>query len=195
MLFTAIDTETTGKHDFKLPYNHPGQPFPLQIGLVSVDADRKPVHRLCLLLNPGGLWDAIDKEAFDIHGITLESCYCFGVNPARAVFIINQIILKSETVIAHGIEHDVRVLSNLADALFMKLLIPPEKQFCTMKEFSKAGIKLPGQKWPKWPSLEELHTHYFGKGFSGAHNALSDAEAAMRCFWEMKANKDMKGID
>lgn len=195
MLFTAIDTETTGKHNFKLPYNHESQPYPLQIGLVAVDADRKPVHRLCLLLKPAGLWNAIEQEAFDIHGITLDSCLRYGLHPATALKLVNDILSESEMVTAHGIEHDVKVMSNLAESLGMDFFIPKSKQFCTMKEFSKTGVKMPGQTWAKWPSLEELHTHYFGKGFGAAHNALADAEAAMRCFWELKATKDMKGID
>lgn len=195
MLFTAIDTETTGKYKKNIPYNHESQPYPLQIGLVSVDADKKPVHRLCLPLKPAGLWNAIEAEAFNIHGITIEYCNQYGVHPAIALNIMNDIIKESEVVVGHFLEHDIKVMSNMADSLDLGFVVPAAKQFCTMKEYAKIAPKKRCEQYVKWPSLDELHQHYFSKPFGGAHNALSDAEASLRCYWEMKATMDMKGID
>lgn len=48
--------------------------------------------------------------------------------------------------------------------------------------------KLPG-RYPgnyKWPKLIELHNHLFGCDFEGAHDALDDVKATVKCFFELK---------
>jgi hypothetical protein len=52
-----------------------------------------------------------------------------------------------------------------------------EAVLCT-KQLSTEYCNLPGKYAgkPKWPTLQELHTHLFGKGFDGAHDALADVQ-------------------
>jgi DNA polymerase III epsilon subunit-like protein len=46
--------------------------------------------------------------------------------------------------------------------------------------------KLPGKYGRyKWPKLAELHQVLFGEPFEGAHGALADARACMRCYFRL----------
>jgi DNA polymerase III subunit epsilon len=38
----------------------------------------------------------------------------------------------------------------------------------------------------KWPTLEELHKKLFNQPFAGAHQALADVRACVRCYFELK---------
>jgi len=38
----------------------------------------------------------------------------------------------------------------------------------------------------KYPKLTELHQKLFNTRFDGAHDALADITATVKCFWEMK---------
>jgi DNA polymerase III epsilon subunit-like protein len=53
-------------------------------------------------------------------------------------------------------------------------------------EASTALCQLPGRYGYKWPKLDELHRHLFGRGMGAAHNALVDVEACARCFFELQ---------
>jgi len=55
---------------------------------------------------------------------------------------------------------------------------------CTMK-LGTDLCKLPGRYGYKWPKLEELYRHLFGRGFEGAHRADQDMVATAECFFEM----------
>ena len=46
--------------------------------------------------------------------------------------------------------------------------------------------QLPGRyKNYKWPKLEELHRILFKEEFDGAHDAMGDVKAMVRCFFEL----------
>ncbi|MGB5134457.1 MAG: hypothetical protein WBN89_04710 [Prochlorococcaceae cyanobacterium] len=49
-----------------------------------------------------------------------------------------------------------------------------------------ALCQLPGRYGYKWPRLNELHRHLFGRGMGAAHNALVDVQACARCFFELQ---------
>ena len=58
--------------------------------------------------------------------------------------------------------------------------------YCTMKETTDL-CKLPGRYGNyKWPKLQELHKHLFGENFVGAHDAMFDIKATMRCYYKLK---------
>lgn len=59
------------------------------------------------------------------------------------------------------------------------------RQICTMNE-STDLCKIPGPYGYKWPKLEELHKHLFGKTFDNAHDALADVRATARCLFELR---------
>lgn len=50
----------------------------------------------------------------------------------------------------------------------------------------KSGTDLCAIGWRifgyKWPTLQELHTHMFKRGFTGAHDAMTDVRVLVRCF-------------
>lgn len=67
--------------------------------------------------------------------------------------------------------------------------------FCTMRsttEVTKIGYN-PKYKSYKWPKLEELHRVLFGEPITGAHNAMVDVQATLRCFFELKGKRGMFG--
>ncbi len=67
--------------------------------------------------------------------------------------------------------------------------------YCTMRsttEVTKIGYN-PKYKSYKWPKLEELHRVLFGEQVMGAHNAMVDVRATLRCFFELKDKRGMYG--
>ena len=41
----------------------------------------------------------------------------------------------------------------------------------------------------KWPTLEELHLHLFGKPHEAAHDAEGDVRACAKCFFELVSRR------
>ncbi|MSU52155.1 MAG: hypothetical protein CK538_08050 [Opitutia bacterium] len=64
--------------------------------------------------------------------------------------------------------------------------LSPLPTFCTMQNTVQV-CRIPryngGYKWPK---LEELHVHLFGRGLTQAHDARADVLACARCFFELR---------
>ena len=75
---------------------------------------------------------------------------------------------------------------NGLDQMAKKLWDQDERWCCTMIR-STDYCQLPGRYGKyKWPKLEELHFKLFGESFEGAHDALADIRATMRCYYEME---------
>jgi len=134
---------------------------------------------------PSGRWS---KEAEKTHGIDYGLSISHGYSP-RWMYKQFQIVLdQMDVLVAHNLGFDSMVVDADHRRVREKPIVLPKKQVCTMKSSTDlCAIPSPYKHGSyKWPKLEELHDHLFERGFDGAHNALADVRACMRCYFEMK---------
>ena len=145
---------------------------------------RKDANQSGLSAEPGKAKDMAEQEpaAFDAHGISEEECARFGVVPAVACSLFNQICLQADVIVAHNLSFDASIMKTALHRLGNKPhRLDGRQQVCT-KEASTDVLKLPGKYGYKWPTLAEAYLHYTGKELEGAHDALVDTEACLEIF-------------
>jgi DNA polymerase-3 subunit epsilon len=92
---------------------------------------------------------------------------------------------EADTLIAHNIAFDEKVLGAELLRCSLPNPLPKYPRHCTMAASTEL-CAIPGPYGPKWPKLDELHRHLFGRGVGGAHDALVDVQATVRCFLELR---------
>jgi len=183
MKFAFFDTETTDKWDFKASAHAVHQPRMVQLGLIVTDQNFKVQAELNVLVKVIG---DIPAETTRIHGITNEATEKFGLPCQYVLAAMKHMTSGDDTLfIAHNMDFDRRIIERECITLGLEDFLFRRQQFCTMKSTtSLCGLR--GSHGPKWPKLQELHEHFFGHQFDGAHDAMEDIRATLRCFKEIK---------
>jgi DNA polymerase III epsilon subunit-like protein len=183
------DTETSGLALFKQPYTHPDQPWIVQLGgILSSGPDIIDVE-FNLIVQPNGR--TIHPKALAVHGIDIPKSAWVGAEEQLVAGLLAQMIVNSDLIVCHNVSFD-RILickmlhdngmENMAATLWER----DDKWFCTMYK-STDYCQLPGRFGRyKWPKLIELYQKLFSEDFEGAHDALADIRATMRCYYEME---------
>lgn len=180
-----FDTETSG-----LPRSHKAPatdldnwPRMVQLAWHLIDLDGNRQEAFEAIISPEDF--SIPQEAAQVHGITNERAKVEGQPLSEVLhrFLIS--LREADTLIAHNIAFDENVVGAELLRCFLPNPLPSFQRQCTMLASTEL-CALPGRYGPKWPKLEELHNFLFGSGFGGAHNALVDVEATVRCFFELK---------
>ncbi len=193
-MFLFIDTETTGKVDFKRPASDECQPDMLELSAALFDADKRLVQCLSTLVqcpNPGG-WK-IEPEALAVHGITNEACEQYGMTVLHCLDTLGQLAMRAELMIAHGARFDLTVI-HTATIRSKNLVAPLQLQkpvYCTMKRATNiCRIPFPnGGNDYKWPKLEEAYEFFTGCELGVAHRGLYDALACADVFFEVRKDE------
>ena len=184
-MYLFFDTETAG-----LPknYNAPvtrlsNWPRLVQLGWVCCDAAGQQTATGEYLIKPDGF--TIPPDAVARHGITTEQALAEGVALHPVLREFADAVRSAEVVVGHNVSFDVNVAG--AELLRAKMPNPLAEKTCrcTMKE-STDYCKIPGPYGYKWPTLTELHQRIFGEAFEGAHGAIADCQACLRCFFRLK---------
>ena len=186
--YLFFDTETTGvPKNWKAPItNFENWPRIVQIAWIVTDAIGNVILRNEYIIKPVGF--TIPKDASDVHGITTEYAIKFGVSLEEVLIKFEEHCIISNYIIAHNISFDSKVIGSEFLRILSRNPTTRLDHLCTMIN-STNFCKIPGNYGYKWPKLSELHIKLFGKDFEGAHNALSDIEATVKCFWEMRKLK------
>lgn len=192
-MYIVFDTETNGLlKDYNAhPSNVDNFPRVIQLAYIIYNQDGSIRKEYEALIKPDG-WK-IPKEKFWIqHGYDTEKSLKRGIPMKWALdeFIID--LQSCEFMIAHNMNFDYRIIG--AEMIRAKLSSPKKlERICTMKT-SKPVLKLPSRGYGmyKSPNLTELHKYFFGEGFNGAHDALSDVRATGKCFFELKKISDIE---
>lgn len=182
----GYDTETTGLIDFKQDLMHPDQPRLVQLASVVAAADGTVVDEFCVIIQPDG-W-VIPDEAAAIHGITQERAIAEGIPVLEALMRFDAHKKLCGARVAHNLSYDKKIIAREYHLAEMAHDSEGITSHCTMVSGTSV-CKIPspnGRGGYKWPKLTELHQHLFGTGFEGAHDALNDLRATMRCFFEMR---------
>lgn len=175
-----FDTETNGLK------NNGVCPRITQIAWIVVESETEFVYneKSCLV-KPDG-WEVPKTQFFIDNNISTERCQEHGVDmPAILDLLIQDIIQYGvEVIVAHNIAFDAPVL--VAEMkMYGKTIGRKLRKLCTMLSYSNHY----GGKWPK---LQEMHVKLFGEEFEGAHDALDDIKATVKCFFEMQRLKIIK---
>jgi DNA polymerase-3 subunit epsilon len=188
------DTETTGLPDFKARSIDPIQPRLVQLALVTCADDGTEIEHVCVLVRPDG-W-TITPELTAIHGISHERAMDEGIPEERAtaMFIMNQ--GRCALRVAHNESFDRRIMRIAMTRLGLERdfieHIEARPSACTCQK-AQSIVNMPptsamlarGMTGPKPPKLVECIQHFFGEELSGAHDALVDARARARIYFEM----------
>lgn len=181
-----FDTETNGlPKDWRAPMTKVDNwPRCIQLAWAMTDEFGFIVDQRVDLIKPDG-WE-IPNEAFWINnGFSQEKSDKEGVPIAEALGHLIEAMNKVDYVVAHNMNFDYNVIG--AEMIRAGLRAESKKQkVCTMT-ISTDLMKLPGRfkGTYKFPKLEELHRFLFEEDFDGAHDALVDVMACVRCFFEL----------
>lgn len=189
-LVMVYDTETTGKTDFKLPWNDDSQPNLVQIGYKVFTPKKEVVFEIGHLVNTTGFpqWNGIEPDAQDVHGISEELVREWGWNPQDTISLFQRWANRCNMFVAHNDEFDIRILQGFALRCgWSPDLFGTSMRFCTMRSTTNI-CKIPHPKTgrPKWPKLNEAYPFFFpGQQFKNAHNALADVNPTAEIFWKL----------
>lgn len=185
MKYLFFDTETTGlPRDWKAPVtNLNNWPRLVQLAYGLYDDNGNKIIEGNHIIKPDGF--IIPRESSNIHGITQERALREG-NPISNVLndFINH-IGKSDVLVAHNMSFDEKIVG----AEFLRSgdidYTNKKRKICTMQSTTDF-CAIPGYYGYKWPTLQELHTKLFGRGFEDAHDAYIDVSITIKCFFELK---------
>ena len=186
MHFLFFDTETTG-----LPkkWNAPvtdlkNWPRMVQLAWLLYDDQGNEIIRSNEIIQPDGF--RIPIASSSIHGITTERAKEEGIPVGEALNKFSHALDSTDYLVAHNIDFDDKIVGAEFIRAEMENDFFQKARICTMKSSIKF-CKLPG-KYGKYknPSLTQLHTKLFGKGFDDAHDALADVVACANSFYELR---------
>ena len=212
MNILIIDCETTGlPKDWGKPSSDVDNwPRIIQYAWELFDETGKTIRKASHLILPDG-WVIPDKEYFMKQGHTepeavkqakfwTDHGYETGISMLIGEPIVK--VLKewveayneADLLLAHNLNFDKSVVSAelIRAQIKVKGNIP---SFCTKLEGEEI-CKLPSQ-YPgkfKWPRLDELYRHLFGKDFEGAHDAECDVKACKECYLEIMLRREYESI-
>ena len=171
-----IDTETAGLGS---------SPRLLQLGWQLRDSSSgKLLNTYTSYIKPEPPFFYISKQATEVHGITHRKLYREGRDLRFVLSLLYQDLLKADSVIAHNMPFDERVIQGtltLVNDNSLKTLWNEKEKLCTME---MAGA-LP--QFRKRPSLAAVFETLTGrKSLLGAHSADVDVEMCATCYYEIK---------
>ena len=214
MKVVFFDTETTGlmPRDKSVALSDTKQyPHVVQFSCIVYDFEHHEASLISddIIRVSDGV--VIPQESIQFHGITDVISREKG-KPIREILdrfvsIMDQVDL----VIAHNMEFDLRItlveLMRIMDndglssvereqySAVINKVINTNKYYCSMKESIEIckikAVSRMGKEYNKFPTLSELHKHYFGFVPSGLHNSLNDVVIGLRCFGKMRFDTDI----
>jgi DNA polymerase-3 subunit epsilon len=186
-MILGFDVETTGLVPRGLSVTDPSYPRIVELALVLLDPDwveRQLVH---LIVKPDGY--EIPLAASRVHGVTTELAERIGVPIKVALATFTNLRRVASVLVGHNLEFDLGLVKSELYRARVDTKLADGPSACT-KELGTPVANLPptermiaaGFDKPKPPTLTELHLHLFEETFEGAHGALADVRACLRCY-------------
>ena len=188
-----FDTETSDRFNFKTDHYY-DKDFPWMVQLGAVLAEEGIAYaELNLIIRPNGR--TVSDGAAAVHNISIETAQKVGLSEDHVCWLLLELINHADTLVAHNYQFDSQILAamlfrNGHDDMAAEL-VKGKKSFCTMQRTTNL-CRLPGPYGFKWPKLVELHQFLFNEGFVGAHDAMFDIKATMKCYYELKRKGHIK---
>ena len=155
----------------------------------------------------------IPEESIKFHGITNEISRTKGI---KLEYVLNDFfshLLGVNKIVGHNVEFDINMVrveilrilhfryhdvSKEAISIYkfnLHYLSNVKNIYCTLQEsINLCNIKAlnkSGKEYIKFPKLEELHQVLFNTKPNNLHNSLNDILVTLRCFIQMRENKDL----
>ena len=197
-MYLFYDTETDGKYNFSLPFSHPSQPNIAQLAAQVTDINGKVKAEMNVLIKPLRPDLEMPEGAFQVHGITMEDLYKYGVPIYRAIDMFTSLV---DTIpfeyggymVAHNEKFDtgmIRAAMFRAGILWEDGVVPFSLEngfvkFCTMKVATNV-LKIKGPRGNKWPTLQEAVKMLCGREQNNAHDAMGDVIDCRDVFFALK---------
>lgn len=187
MKILFFDTETNGLPiNYKASYTDVNNwPRVIQLGFSLTDEKGNVLRERNFFVKPDG-WE-VPKEKFLIeNGHSTERCEEEGWPIIEILDEFMQAKQEADLLVAHNLNFDHRIVW----AEFIRAGMQPRSgmlKICTMMASTKY-CNLPqtnGRGGVKWPKLEELHRCLFASDFEGAHDAMADIQATVKCFFAL----------
>lgn len=189
MKYLFFDTETNGlPRDYKAHYSDTKNwPRIVQLAWILTDYEGQALQKSCDIIKPEGFVIPDDM----IHGISHQRAIDEGIKLRAALMNFSLAMRQADVLVCHNSAFDSPIVAcemirvngiYSADMLYKKPAIctmESSTNFCSIPSPYKAGAY-------KWPRLTELHEKLFNEGFDGAHDALADVKATVRCFFELR---------
>lgn len=190
--YLFFDTETTGlPRDYNAPSSDTDNwPRMVQLSWIMADGKGAEVATGNYIIRPEGF--SIPKAASDINGITTERAIREGEAASYVLDRFTRDLDDASMMVGHNIEFDIRIVGAEMIRLGREDAVGKKPYICTMK-VATDFCKLPGRHGYKWPRLEELYRKLFHKRFPGAHDAINDVRATLRCFFELRRKGVING--
>ncbi len=177
-MYLFLDTETTGTNLAKDRV--------VQVAWIVASDNGQIEQEREYIIRPDGFY--IPTRVSEIHGITTERAEAEGHSLSKVLKLLHTDAGRIDYVVAHHVSFDLGMLRREFVEVDIKFPFDSSTHICTM--MSSVNYcrlqKLNGMSGYKRPTLNELHFNLFKKYFDGAHNAMSDTQACMRCFFELK---------
>jgi DNA polymerase III epsilon subunit-like protein len=158
----------------------------VQIAWLLVNENCNVISKNSYIIKPDGY--RIPKRVIKIHGITMKKALAEGVPVEYALHRFLTDTNFADLLVAHNVAYDYGVIRG--ELLRKKIpdFLEGYSKFCTMtskpvldycKNFRANGSR-------QCPSLTELYFLLFNEKLGDAHDALIDAEACAKCFFELR---------
>lgn len=185
IMLLFIDTETTGKYDFKADFKASHQPHLVQLACILDDLDGNTVEEYETIIRVSEV--NIPASAAAIHGITTAIANASGIDLKEALREYYRLCKKTNRIVAHNINFDMRIMASAIHRAKVDDFFKMIPTYCTMEKATNL-LKLPGRYGNyKWPTLDEAYrTLIDPEGFEGAHNALNDVRACRSVYYALR---------
>lgn len=194
MKIFVFDTETTGFID-KKQSDLSKQPYIIQFAGILWELQNgkwTEIERINELVKPPVLIPYASSQVHHLYDIDMQGKIDFSKHVDTFLKFINDV----DGIVGHNIEYDESMFRLEMKRLGREHDYHPVQSVCTMyssRDFCKLPKKMVWSPGYKLPKLWELHKILFWEYFSGAHDAMVDVEATLKCFVEL-VNKGVINI-
>ena len=194
MSILIFDTETSGLVDRRFEAEDPEQPDVVQLAALLCSDDGEVLSTLSCLVRPD--LKAIQPGAAKVHGITQAKANAHGLGAHAVLGTFGAMVDRADVLVAHNLTFDALVLRTAWYRAFgadFRERLYGKRAFCTMKAMTPVCKILSSRSKHKadykWPKLSECIDFLFGERLEGAHDALVDARACGRIYFELQRRK------
>ena len=183
-----LDTETSGIPDsLNAPISDLGNwPFVLQLAWIVYDKEGNELKKENHFIYEEDIY--IKDSSIKIHGITKDDLRTKGKERKTVMKrLANDLRRFKPLVIGHFVEFDSKMIQVAFFRSGLKNSVSQYQHFCTMR----ATTEYTRFQDHQYPKLDELYEVLFSEKLVNNHDALVDAQATSRCFWELWSKEEI----
>lgn len=184
-IYAVIDTETSGLPDYKLPAEHPSQPYVAEFGMWLLDSNLEIETKYHAYIKPEG-W-VMEDGASKINGLKTDFLMEKGIPIAEVLDVYEDTIKGGRIIVAHNAQFDCKMMRGAFRRLNRPDLFEQTPNLCTMRALTDV-CKIPpagNRGGYKFPKLSEACV-FFGLTEYGDHSVGNDINAVVLLMREMR---------